>query len=86
MLQCYKLLCSNTVFKMTTALVKIVTNIIVCFCLFVCFSPSTRKSPNLEDLPLEHVAGDKYIYEEILGLKFRISPHAFFQVRVILSF
>uniref|UniRef100_A0A8B9D229 tRNA (uracil(54)-C(5))-methyltransferase n=1 Tax=Anser cygnoides TaxID=8845 RepID=A0A8B9D229_ANSCY len=39
-----------------------------------------RKSPNLEDLPLEHVAGDKYIYEEILGLKFRISPHAFFQV------
>ncbi|XP_063272352.1 tRNA (uracil-5-)-methyltransferase homolog A isoform X2 [Prinia subflava] len=39
-----------------------------------------RKSPNLEDLPLEHVAGDKYIYEELLGLKFRISPHAFFQV------
>ncbi|XP_075626368.1 tRNA (uracil-5-)-methyltransferase homolog A isoform X2 [Balearica regulorum gibbericeps] len=38
-----------------------------------------RKSPNLEDLPLEHVAGDKYIYEELLGLKFRISPHAFFQ-------
>ncbi|XP_072455857.1 tRNA (uracil-5-)-methyltransferase homolog A [Notamacropus eugenii] len=39
-----------------------------------------RKSPNREDLPLEHVAGDKYIYEELLGLKFRISPHAFFQV------
>ncbi|NXP33030.1 TRM2A methyltransferase, partial [Leiothrix lutea] len=39
-----------------------------------------RKSPNLEDLPLEHVAGEKYIYEELLGLKFRISPHAFFQV------
>ncbi|XP_059340875.1 tRNA (uracil-5-)-methyltransferase homolog A isoform X1 [Ammospiza nelsoni] len=39
-----------------------------------------RKSPNLEDLSLEHVAGDKYIYEELLGLKFRISPHAFFQV------
>ncbi|XP_074777356.1 tRNA (uracil-5-)-methyltransferase homolog A [Athene noctua] len=39
-----------------------------------------RKSPNLEDLPLEHMAGDKYIYEELLGLKFRISPHAFFQV------
>ncbi|KAK2522902.1 Trmt2a [Columba guinea] len=39
-----------------------------------------RKSPNLEDLPLEHVAGDKYIHEELLGLKFRISPHAFFQV------
>ncbi|NXW47431.1 TRM2A methyltransferase, partial [Nyctiprogne leucopyga] len=42
-----------------------------------------RKSPNLEDLPLEHVAGDKYIYEELLGLKFRISPHAFFQVSMI---
>ncbi|XP_030073598.1 tRNA (uracil-5-)-methyltransferase homolog A [Microcaecilia unicolor] len=39
-----------------------------------------RKSPNLEDLPLEHVTGNKYIYEELLGLKFRISPHAFFQV------
>ncbi|XP_025068107.1 tRNA (uracil-5-)-methyltransferase homolog A isoform X3 [Alligator sinensis] len=39
-----------------------------------------RKSPNREDLPLDHVAGDKYIYEELLGLKFRISPHAFFQV------
>ncbi|NP_001279446.1 tRNA (uracil-5-)-methyltransferase homolog A [Callorhinchus milii] len=39
-----------------------------------------RKSPNLEDLPLDHVTGDKYIYEELLGLKFRISPHAFFQV------
>lgn len=39
-----------------------------------------RKSPSLEDLPLEHLAGEKYIYEELLGLKFRISPHAFFQV------
>nr|XP_056715447.1 tRNA (uracil-5-)-methyltransferase homolog A [Euleptes europaea] len=39
-----------------------------------------RKSPNCEDLALEHIAGDKYIYEELLGLKFRISPHAFFQV------
>uniref|UniRef100_A0A8C8S1S6 tRNA (uracil(54)-C(5))-methyltransferase n=1 Tax=Pelusios castaneus TaxID=367368 RepID=A0A8C8S1S6_9SAUR len=39
-----------------------------------------RKSPNHEDLPLQHLAGDKYIYEELLGLKFRISPHAFFQV------
>ncbi|KAH0625550.1 hypothetical protein JD844_015108 [Phrynosoma platyrhinos] len=39
-----------------------------------------KKSPNREDLTLEHVAGDKYIYEDLLGLKFRISPHAFFQV------
>ncbi|XP_015279276.1 PREDICTED: tRNA (uracil-5-)-methyltransferase homolog A [Gekko japonicus] len=39
-----------------------------------------RKSPNREDLPLEHIAGNKYIYEDLLGLKFRISPHAFFQI------
>ncbi|RXM94055.1 tRNA (uracil-5-)-methyltransferase-like A [Acipenser ruthenus] len=38
-----------------------------------------RKSPTLEDLPLDHVAGDRWIHEELLGLKFRISPHAFFQ-------
>ncbi|XP_048677899.1 tRNA (uracil-5-)-methyltransferase homolog A isoform X1 [Caretta caretta] len=42
-----------------------------------------RKSPNREDLPLQHLAGDKYIYEELLGLKFRISPHAFFQVMLV---
>eukprot|EP00079_Xenopus_tropicalis_P020592 XP_012811694.1 PREDICTED: tRNA (uracil-5-)-methyltransferase homolog A isoform X1 [Xenopus tropicalis] len=39
-----------------------------------------RKSPHLEDLPVEHIAGDQYIYEDLLGLTFRISPHAFFQV------
>ncbi|KAM6964836.1 tRNA (uracil-5-)-methyltransferase homolog A [Aplochiton taeniatus] len=39
-----------------------------------------RKSPNLEDLPCELVAGEGHIYEELLGLKFRISPHSFFQV------
>ncbi|KAG8597344.1 hypothetical protein GDO81_002256 [Engystomops pustulosus] len=42
-----------------------------------------RKSPNLEDLPVEHVTGDQYIYEELLGLTFRISPHAFFQVNTL---
>ncbi|XP_053557874.1 tRNA (uracil-5-)-methyltransferase homolog A [Bombina bombina] len=42
-----------------------------------------RKSPNLEDLPVEHVAGDKYIHEELLSLNFRISPHAFFQVNTL---
>lgn len=42
-----------------------------------------RKSPNLEDLPLDHVYGDKYIYEHLLGLEFRISPHAFFQVNTL---
>ncbi|AWP06559.1 putative tRNA (uracil-5-)-methyltransferase -like A [Scophthalmus maximus] len=39
-----------------------------------------RKSPNPEDLPCELVAGDTCIHEELLGLKFRISPHSFFQV------
>ncbi|KAM4808114.1 tRNA (uracil-5-)-methyltransferase homolog A [Rhinophrynus dorsalis] len=42
-----------------------------------------RKSPNLEDLPLENVAGERYIHEELLGLTFRISPHAFFQVNTL---
>ncbi|XP_069788676.1 tRNA (uracil-5-)-methyltransferase homolog A isoform X2 [Narcine bancroftii] len=42
-----------------------------------------RKSPNLEDLPLDHVHGDKYLYEDLLGLHFRISPHAFFQVNTL---
>lgn len=40
----------------------------------------SRKSPNREDLILNNIAGDKYIQEDLLGLKFRISPHAFFQV------
>lgn len=40
----------------------------------------SRTSPNLEDLPCELVAGDGCIHEELLGLKFRISPHSFFQV------
>ncbi|KAK2837654.1 hypothetical protein Q5P01_014866 [Channa striata] len=39
-----------------------------------------RTSPNPEDLPCELVAGDGCIQEELLGLKFRISPHSFFQV------
>ncbi|XP_006890571.1 PREDICTED: tRNA (uracil-5-)-methyltransferase homolog A [Elephantulus edwardii] len=39
-----------------------------------------RKTPNQGDLPLEHVAGDRYIHEDVLGLTFQISPNAFFQV------
>lgn len=39
-----------------------------------------RTSPNIEDLPCELVAGHSCIHEELLGLKFRISPHSFFQV------
>lgn len=36
-----------------------------------------RKTPSQEGLPLEHVAGDRCIHEDLLGLTFRISPHAF---------
>ncbi|XP_058137856.1 tRNA (uracil-5-)-methyltransferase homolog A isoform X2 [Dasypus novemcinctus] len=39
-----------------------------------------RKTPNQGGLPLEHVAGDRCIHEDLLGLTFQISPHAFFQV------
>lgn len=39
-----------------------------------------RKTPGQEGLPLEHIAGDRYIHEDLLGLTFQISPHAFFQV------
>ncbi|XP_026887037.2 tRNA (uracil-5-)-methyltransferase homolog A [Electrophorus electricus] len=38
-----------------------------------------RTSAGTEDLPCELVAGDQWIHEELLGLKFRISPHSFFQ-------
>lgn len=38
-----------------------------------------RTSAGTEDLPCEHVTGEECIYEELLGLKFRISPHSFFQ-------
>ncbi|KAF4074160.1 hypothetical protein AMELA_G00236390 [Ameiurus melas] len=38
-----------------------------------------RTSAGTEDLPCELVAGDAWIHEELLGLRFRISPHSFFQ-------
>jgi tRNA (uracil-5-)-methyltransferase len=30
--------------------------------------------------PLEHLMGSTHIYETVLGLKFRVSPEAFFQI------
>lgn len=33
-----------------------------------------------EEAIIEHLHGTTHIYEEILGLKFRISPEAFFQI------
>ncbi|XP_054974680.1 tRNA (uracil-5-)-methyltransferase homolog A isoform X2 [Sorex araneus] len=44
------------------------------------FQEFIRNTPSLEGLALEHVAGDCHIQEDLLGLTFRISPHAFFQV------
>ncbi|NP_001412033.1 tRNA (uracil-5-)-methyltransferase homolog A isoform 7 [Mus musculus] len=44
------------------------------------FQEFIRKTPSQEGLPLEHMAGDQCIQEDLLGLTFRISPHAFFQV------
>ncbi|KAK2496887.1 hypothetical protein MC885_007419 [Smutsia gigantea] len=42
-----------------------------------------RKTPSQEGLPVEHVAGQRCIHEDLLGLAFRISPHAFFQVNTL---
>ncbi|XP_047553277.1 tRNA (uracil-5-)-methyltransferase homolog A isoform X3 [Lutra lutra] len=47
------------------------------------FQEFIRKTPSQEGLPLEHVAGDRCIHEDLLGLTFRISPHAFFQVNTL---
>lgn len=38
-----------------------------------------RKSAN-DKVQLEHLLGDTHISESLLGLKFRISPEAFFQI------
>ncbi|CAH0564921.1 unnamed protein product [Brassicogethes aeneus] len=39
-----------------------------------------KKLHNNDFTPSEHLSGDTHIYETILGLKFKISPEAFFQV------
>ena len=39
-----------------------------------------RKTDATSGNILKHVLGDRYIFENLCGLKFRISPHAFFQV------
>ncbi|XP_060763516.1 tRNA (uracil-5-)-methyltransferase homolog A isoform X2 [Neoarius graeffei] len=42
-----------------------------------------RTSAGTDDLPCELVAGDAWIHEELLGLRFRISPHSFFQTNTL---
>ncbi|KAK3514790.1 hypothetical protein QTP70_031178 [Hemibagrus guttatus] len=42
-----------------------------------------RTSGVSEDLPCELVAGEPWIHEELLGLRFRISPHSFFQTNTL---
>ncbi|CAH1985714.1 unnamed protein product [Acanthoscelides obtectus] len=44
------------------------------------YQKSVRKIHHDDFVPAEHLWGEKYIYETILGLKFRISPEAFFQI------
>ncbi|CAG9773523.1 unnamed protein product [Ceutorhynchus assimilis] len=39
-----------------------------------------KKSPGEEPTPATHLWGDTHIYETIMGLKFRVSPEAFFQI------
>ncbi|KAI5109435.1 tRNA (uracil-5-)-methyltransferase-like A [Silurus meridionalis] len=45
-----------------------------------------RTSAGTEDLPCELVTGDAWIHEELLGLRFQISPHSFFQVALLSRF
>ncbi|XP_055599792.1 tRNA (uracil-5-)-methyltransferase homolog A-like [Uranotaenia lowii] len=46
----------------------------------VYFEPMEKKTSGSEERPMEHLSGDTHIVEEIHGLKFRISPKAFFQI------
>lgn len=45
----------------------------------LCFMYHCRQAGK-ELPPLEHVMGETHIYETLLGLKFRVSPEAFFQI------
>lgn len=49
-------------------------------CLYFVEEGRQRSMPSQDGLALEHIAGDQHIREDMLGLTFRISPHAFFQV------
>ncbi|XP_064612436.1 tRNA (uracil-5-)-methyltransferase homolog A-like [Liolophura sinensis] len=44
------------------------------------FSVSSERISGTATLPTRHVFGEKYITEDLLEMKFRISPDAFFQV------
>nr|CAH7716372.1 unnamed protein product [Callosobruchus chinensis] len=44
------------------------------------YQKTIRKTRNDDFVSAEHLWGEKYIYETVLGLKFRISPEAFFQI------
>lgn len=48
--------------------------------LFHLFSLHTRSS---KDSTFIHIDGDKYIYEQLSGFKFRISPDSFFQINTL---
>ncbi|KAM9446157.1 tRNA (uracil-5-)-methyltransferase homolog A [Clarias gariepinus] len=42
-----------------------------------------RTSAGTDDLACEQVAGEAWIHEELLGLRFRVSPHSFFQTNTL---
>lgn len=44
------------------------------------FQHIMRRQAGKELPPLEHLMGNTHIYETLLGLKFRVSPEAFFQI------
>lgn len=44
------------------------------------FQHIMRRQAGKELPPLEHLMGETHIYETLLGLKFRVSPEAFFQI------
>ncbi|XP_048369587.1 tRNA (uracil-5-)-methyltransferase homolog B [Sphaerodactylus townsendi] len=52
----------------------------VCGLTSLYFQESTMTSCSHEQSPYQLLSGEPHIFEELLGLKFRISPDAFFQV------
>ncbi|XP_010567124.1 PREDICTED: tRNA (uracil(54)-C(5))-methyltransferase homolog isoform X1 [Haliaeetus leucocephalus] len=52
----------------------------ICALTSLYFQESTRTRCSHEESPFQLLHGEPHIFEEVLGLKFRISPDAFFQV------
>ena len=70
------------VFKQNVELLSYVSNLISKFpnVKTVLYSVCNDKDFALENVKFKTIYGDGYIYDELLGLKFRISPSSFYQV------